>query len=65
MKLESSGFARGAARVAFLQEQVAMKSKVELIYCVMAVATAVMAGIMKCTERAVCSRCDGVVDSFD
>ena len=42
-----------------------MKSKVELIYCVMVVATAVMAGVMKCTASAACSRCDGMVDLFD
>ena len=42
-----------------------MKSKVELIYCVMVVATAVLAGVMKCTASAACSRCDGMVDPFD
>ena len=41
-----------------------MKSKVELIYCVMVVATAVLAGVMKCTASAAC-RCGGMVDPFD
>ncbi|MFA0925183.1 hypothetical protein [Xanthomonas fragariae] len=34
-----------------------MKSKVELIYCIMVVATAVMAGIVKCTVAATCPNC--------
>lgn len=42
-----------------------MKSKVELIYCVMVVATAVLAGVMKCTSIAACSRCSGIVDPYD
>lgn len=42
-----------------------MKSKVELIYCVMVVATAVLAGVMKCTASATCSRCSDLVDPFD
>lgn len=42
-----------------------MKSKAELIYCVMMVATAVLAGIIKCTAGAACSRCSNLVDSFD
>lgn len=42
-----------------------MKSRVELIYCVMVVATAVLAGIIKSTTNAVCSRCSGMVDPFD
>lgn len=42
-----------------------MKNKVELIYCVMVVATAVLAGVMKCTASAACSRCSGMVDPFD
>ncbi|MGA6150198.1 MULTISPECIES: hypothetical protein [unclassified Stenotrophomonas] len=42
-----------------------MKSKVELIYCVMVVATAVLAGVVKCTTSAGCSRCGGMVDPFD
>ncbi|MFN6507445.1 hypothetical protein [Xanthomonas translucens] len=42
-----------------------MRSKVELIYCVMVVATAVLAGVMKCTASAACSRCGDLVDSFD
>jgi hypothetical protein len=42
-----------------------MKSKVELIYCVMIVATAVLAGVMKCTASAACSRCGGTVDLLD
>ena len=41
-----------------------MKSKVELIYCVMVVATAVLAGVMKCTASATCSRCDDLVDRY-
>ena len=31
-----------------------MKNKVELVYCIMVVATAVMAGIVKCTAAATC-----------
>lgn len=42
-----------------------MKNKVELIYCVMVVATAVLAGVMKCTASAACGRCGGMVDPFD
>ncbi|MDH2021248.1 MULTISPECIES: hypothetical protein [Stenotrophomonas] len=42
-----------------------MKSKVELIYCVMVVAKAVLAGVMKCRASAACSRCGGMVDPFD
>jgi hypothetical protein len=34
-----------------------MKNKVELIYCIMVVATAVMAGIVKCTAAATCGNC--------
>lgn len=41
---------------------VMMKSKVELIYCIMVVATAVMAGIVKCTVAAICPNCS---DFFD
>ncbi|WP_423162440.1 hypothetical protein [Stenotrophomonas maltophilia] len=66
MKLGGSGFAHDAAPVAFLHEASRMmKSKVELIYCVMVVATAVLAGVMKCTTSAGCSRCGGMVDPFD
>lgn len=39
-----------------------MKNKVELIYCIMVVATAVLAGIVKCTATAACSNCG---DFFD
>lgn len=42
-----------------------MRSNVELIYCVMVVATAVLAGVMKCTASGVCSRCGDLIDSFD
>jgi len=42
-----------------------MRSKVELIYCVMVVATAVLAGVMKCTASAACSRCASTVDPYD
>ena len=42
-----------------------MKSKVELVYCVMVVATAVLAGVLKCTVSAACSRCGDMVDPFD
>lgn len=42
-----------------------MKNKVELIYCVMVVATAFLAGVMNCTANATCSRCGGMVDPFD
>lgn len=65
MKLGGSGFALDAAPVASLQEAIRMKNKVELIYCVMVVATAVLAGVMKCTTSAGCSRCGGMVDPFD
>ncbi|MCD9045926.1 hypothetical protein [Luteimonas sp. MHLX1A] len=61
-----AGFAHDAALVASLQESMKMmKSKVELIYCVMVVATAVLAGVMKCTASATCSRCSDLVDPFD
>jgi hypothetical protein len=65
LKLVGSGFAHDAAQVASLQGARWMKSKVELIYCVMVVATAVLAGVMKCTASAACSRCGGMVDPFD
>lgn len=39
------------------------KNKVELIYCVMVVATAVMAGIVKCTVAAACRNCGDFFDS--
>lgn len=42
-----------------------MKNKVELIYCVMVVATAVLAGVMKCTSSATCGRCGGMLEPFD
>ncbi|MBB6064988.1 hypothetical protein [Pseudoxanthomonas broegbernensis] len=42
-----------------------MKSKVELIYCVMVVATAILAGVMKCTASTTCGRCGELVDPFD
>ncbi|PPV05186.1 hypothetical protein [Xanthomonas bromi] len=64
MKLVDAGFAYDAAPVASLQEQMSMRSKVELIYCVMVVATAVLAGVMKCTASAACSRCGDLVDPF-
>ena len=41
---------------------VMMKNKVELIYCILAVATAVMAGIVKCTAATTCGSCG---DFFD
>lgn len=45
-----------------LRMHVMMKSKVELIYYIMVVATAVMAGIVKCTVAATCPNCS---DFFD
>jgi hypothetical protein len=42
-----------------------MKSKVELIYCVMVVAAAVLAGVIKCTASTTCARCAGTVDPYD
>lgn len=42
-----------------------MKSRIELIYSVMVVATAVLAGVVKTTANAVCIRCGGMVDPFD
>ncbi len=42
-----------------------MRYKAELIYCVMVVATAVLAGVMKCTTGATCSRFGGMVDPSD
>ena len=39
-----------------------MKSKVELIYCIMVVATAVMAGIVKCTAATTCGNCGDFLD---
>ena len=39
-----------------------MRSKVELIYCIMVVATAVLAGIVKCTAAAACHNCGDFVD---
>ncbi len=57
LKLDGTGFTHDAALVASLQESMKMKGKVELIYCVMVVATAVLASVMKCTASAACSRC--------
>ncbi len=34
-----------------------MNSKIELIYCVMVVATAVLAGVVKCTAPSNCLNC--------
>lgn len=39
-----------------------MKNKVELIYCIMVVATAVLSGIVKCTASAACSSCGDFAD---
>ncbi|WP_276533333.1 hypothetical protein [Pseudoxanthomonas mexicana] len=39
-----------------------MKNKVELIYCIMVVATAVLAGIVKCTAAATCGSCSDFLD---
>ena len=39
-----------------------MKNKVELIYCIMVVATAVLAGIVKCTATATCGSCGDFLD---
>ncbi|WP_313470506.1 MULTISPECIES: hypothetical protein [Stenotrophomonas] len=39
-----------------------MKSKIELIYCVMVVATAVLAGIVKCTSATTCINCGDFLD---
>ena len=41
---------------------VMMKNKVELIYCILAVATAVMAGIVKCTTASTCGSCGDFLD---
>lgn len=42
--------------------QVTMKSKVELIYCIIVVVTAFMAGCVKCTVASTCPNCS---DFFD
>ncbi|WP_423175109.1 hypothetical protein [Stenotrophomonas maltophilia] len=34
-----------------------MKGRIELFYCVMVVATAVMAGIVKCAVETTCTGC--------
>ena len=41
-----------------------MKNKVELVYCIMVVATAVLAGIVKCTATATatCGNCGDFLD---
>lgn len=39
-----------------------VKSKVELIYCIMVVATAVLSGIVKCTASAACGSCGDFVE---
>jgi hypothetical protein len=39
-----------------------MKGKIELIYCIMVVATAVLAGIVKCTATASCTNCGDFID---
>lgn len=41
---------------------VMMKNKVELIYCILAVATAVMARIVKCTTASTCGSCGDFLD---
>ena len=48
-----------------MQEPTRMRSRVELVYCVMVVATAVLAGIIKSTTNVVCSRCSGIADPYD
>lgn len=66
LKLDGTGFAHDAALVASLQESMKMmKGKVEVIYCVMVVATAVLAGVMKCTVSATCGKCGDLIDPFD
>lgn len=63
MNLVVISFASGAPRCSALSEEsVVMRSKVELIYCVMVVATAVLAGIVKCTVAAACRSCSDFVD---
>ena len=39
-----------------------MKNKVELVYCIMVVATAVLAGFVKCTATATCGSCGDFLD---
>ena len=39
-----------------------LKNKVELVYCVMVVATAVLAGIVKCTATGTCGNCGDLFD---
>lgn len=39
-----------------------MKNKIELIYCIMVVATAVMAGIVKRTAATTCGNCGDFLD---
>lgn len=39
-----------------------MKNRIELIYCILAVATAVMAGIVKCTTASTCGSCGDFLD---
>jgi hypothetical protein len=65
MKLVVLASRLDAAPLAFLLEPKRMKSKVELIYCVLVVATAVLAGVMKCTASTTCSRCTSLVDPYD
>ncbi|MEA9906963.1 hypothetical protein VDG44_21000 [Xanthomonas campestris pv. raphani] len=65
LELVGAGFAYDAAPAAFLQEQMSMKSRVGLIYCMMVVATSVLEGVMKCTASAACSTCGDLFDPFD
>jgi hypothetical protein len=64
-KLVGTGFGHAAAAVAYFQERKRMRSRVELVHCIMVVATAVLSGIIKSTASAVCSRCSCMVEPFD
>ena len=41
---------------------VVMKGNIELIYCIMVVATAIPVGIVKCTATASCTNCGDFID---
>lgn len=58
MRPQKSALADGAPRVVPAKVYAMTGSKIELIYCVMVVATAVLAGVVKCTTPSSCIHCN-------
>ena len=63
MRPVAIGLASGTPqRSVYKGMSVIMKNKIELIYCIMVVTTAVLAGIVKCTAIASCTNCGDFID---